>query len=54
MNEKNVLICLDRLDIGGVETFVFNQSVALKNKGDNITILSRDGLYRKGLEKKRN
>ncbi len=54
MNEKNVLICLDRLDIGGVETFVFNQSIALKNKGYNITILSRDGLYRKGLEEKRN
>ena len=50
MKEKNILICLDRLDIGGVETFVYNQSIALKNKEYNIIILSKDGVYRKKLE----
>lgn len=50
MKTKNVLICLDRLGIGGVETFVYNQSLTLKSKGYNIIILSSDGIYRKKLE----
>ena len=52
MNQKSILICLESLGIGGVETYVMNQAIAMKNKGNNIVIASRDGIYRKELEEK--
>ena len=36
MKNKAILICLERLDVGGVETSVFNQSLAFKEKGYNV------------------
>lgn len=46
MEEKqNILIALDILDIGGVETFVYNQSIALKKKGYNVHIISKRGIF---------
>ena len=45
MEAKNILICLEVLDIGGVETFVCNQSVAMQKKGYNVHILSRKGVF---------
>lgn len=53
MEEKGgILITLDRLDIGGVETFVCNQSQAIKSKGYDVYILSKKGIYSEYLEKK--
>ena len=43
--KKNVLICLERLDIGGVETFVLNQATVLLSKGHTVVILAKKGLY---------
>lgn len=53
MQEKrNILICLDVLDIGGVETFVYNQSLAMKAKGHNVYILSKKGVFTEELKAK--
>lgn len=52
MEIKNILIALDILDIGGVETFVCNQSVAMKKKGYNVHILSKKGVFTEVLQEK--
>ncbi len=49
MNET-IMLCLEKLDIGGVETAVVTQALALKEKGYNIVILSKDGVYTKKLQ----
>ena len=51
MNNKNIMLCLDILGIGGVETFVVNQSFALKKKGYNVVVISKRGIYSEILEK---
>ena len=50
--KKNVLICLERLDIGGVETFVVNQASVLLSKGHTVVILAKKGIYTEKLQKK--
>lgn len=52
MGEKKIAICLERLDIGGVETAVLNQAMALKDLGHQVVILARDGIYTKVLQEK--
>lgn len=49
---KNILICTESLATGGVEAVVFNQSIALKEAGNNVYILSGDGEYRQKIEEK--
>ena len=49
---KNILICTENLGTGGVETVVFNQSIALKEKGNNVYILSGDGEYKQKIEER--
>lgn len=49
---KNALICLEKLDIGGVETAVVNQAIALKEKGCNVFVIAQKGGYSEVLEKK--
>lgn len=49
MNKQTVLICLERLDIGGVETAVINQTIALIKKGINVVILAKEGIYKQKL-----
>lgn len=49
---KNILICLEALDIGGVETYVYNQAITLKNMGYNVYIISKKGIYTSKLEEK--
>ena len=39
----NLLICTENLGTGGVETVVFNQAIALKEKKNQVYILSGDG-----------
>lgn len=47
---KNLLICLEQLNIGGVETAVLNQAVVLKKMGYGVVVLAKQGLYTKQLE----
>ena len=52
MKNKAILICLERLDVGGVETSVFNQSLAFKEKGYNVIVLAKNGIYTEKLREK--
>ena len=49
---KNILICLNRLDIGGIETVVVNQTIELLERGYNVVVLSKKGIYSDVLTKK--
>ena len=49
---KNVLICLNKLDIGGVETVVVNQTIELIERGYRVVILAQKGIYTDMLIKK--
>lgn len=45
MKKGNILIALEKLDIGGVETYVYTQAIQLKRMGYNVVILSAKGIY---------
>lgn len=49
---ENILICLERLDIGGVETAVVNQASYFLKMGYGVTILAKKGIYMQSLEDK--
>ena len=38
--QRRILICLEQLNVGGVETAVLNMSVSLKKHGHKIIILA--------------
>lgn len=44
-SEKTIMICLENMGIGGVETYVINQSIALKKKGYNVLVVANNGVY---------
>ena len=48
--EKNILICLEKMGTGGVETFVLTQAIELKRRGFNVYVMAKDGEYVKSLE----
>ena len=50
MNSKTVMICLEQLGIGGVETAVYNQAYTLKDKGYNVIVVARSEIYKQKLE----
>ena len=50
MENKTILICLERLDVGGVETSVYNQALVFKEKGYNVIILAQNGIYTEKLK----
>ncbi len=52
MKSKNILICLERLDIGGIETYVLNQATKFLKLGNKVIILADEGIYTKELEKR--
>jgi len=52
MKNKAILICLEKLGVGGVETSVYNQSLAFKEKGYNVVVLAQKGIYTEKLESK--
>ena len=52
MKKKTILICLEKLGAGGVETSVFNQSLAFKEKGYNVIVLAENGIYTEKLQAK--
>lgn len=45
MKNKAILICLEKLGVGGVETSVFNQTLAFKEKGYEVIVLAQKGIY---------
>lgn len=47
MEQKNILICLNILDIGGVETAAVNQIMELRRRGYNVIVLAKTGIYTK-------
>ena len=49
--KKRLLICLEKLDIGGVETSVINQAKEYKRRGYDVTIMAKRGIYTEELEK---
>lgn len=48
---KTIMLCLNKLDIGGIETAVLNQTINLIKKGYRVIILAADGIYREKFEK---
>lgn len=52
MKNKAILICLECLGVGGVETSVFNQSLAFKEKGYNVVVLAKNGIYTEKLQER--
>ena len=47
---KTIMLCLNKLDIGGIETAVLNQTINLIKIGYRVIILAADGIYRKKFE----
>jgi len=45
MNKRRVLIALEQLGVGGIETFVLNQVKALKNKNMDVYVIAKKGIY---------
>lgn len=48
--EKNILICLEKMGTGGVETFVLTQAIELKRREFNVFVMAKDGEYVKSLK----
>ena len=49
---KNILICLERMDIGGVETSVLNQVIEYKRRGIKPIVISKRGIFTELLTEK--
>ena len=47
---KTIMLCLNQLGIGGVETAVLNQTIQLIKKEYKVIILAKDGIYRSKFE----
>lgn len=47
---ETVMLCLNQVGIGGVETAVLNQTIQLIKKNYRVIILARDGIYREKFE----
>ena len=48
---KTIMLCLNKLGIGGVETAVLNQTIQLIKRNYRVVILAADGIYRENFEK---
>lgn len=42
---KNIMICLEKMDIGGIETSVLNQALEYKRRGIKPIIIASKGIY---------
>ena len=47
---KNILLCCNKMGIGGVETVILNQVVAYSSKGYNVYVMAEKGDYSKKVE----
>lgn len=43
--KKNILICGEHLNDGGVETAIVNEALTLKKMGYNVYVLAEKGIY---------
>lgn len=49
---KNILICLEKMDIGGVETSVLNQVMEYRRRGIKPIVISKAGIFTEVLKEK--
>lgn len=49
---QNILICLEKMDIGGVETSVLNQVIEYKRRGIKPIVISKAGIFTEVLKEK--
>lgn len=49
---KNILICLNKLDIGGIETAVVNQVYEMLEKKYNVIVVAKSGIYTEKIKEK--
>lgn len=47
---KNILLCNNAMEIGGVETVILNQIAAFRKKGYQVYVLSGNGVYASKIE----
>lgn len=47
---KTIMLCLNKLDIGGIETAVLNQTINLIKRKYRVVIAAADGIYREKFE----
>lgn len=48
---KHILICLEQLNAGGIETAVLTQAKILRERGDEVIVLAKPGIYSSALAK---
>ena len=51
MKKRNILMCLEFLGVGGVETAVVTLCKGYVRAGHNVFVAAKDGIYAKELEK---
>lgn len=42
---KSIMLCLEKMDIGGIETSVINQVLEYKRRGINVVVVAQEGIY---------
>lgn len=47
---KNILLCNNKMVIGGVETVILNQITAFTKKGYNVYVVAGKGIYSDRIE----
>ena len=47
---KNILICGEHLNDGGVETAIINDAIELKKRRNNVYVLTQKGIYTEKIE----
>lgn len=47
---KNILICGENLNDGGVETAIVNDAIVLKKRNNNVYVLAKKGIYTQKIE----
>lgn len=48
---STIMLCLNQLGIGGVETAVLNQAIELIRRNFKVVVLAKDGIYKERFEK---
>ena len=51
MKKRNILMCLEHLDIGGIETAVVTLCKGYKREGHNVYVAAPNGIYSEELKK---
>ena len=48
---KTIMLCLNQLGIGGIETAVLSQTSQLIKKGYKVVVVAKNGIYKEQFEK---